>query len=1400
MKTHLSFLLLLLILPCANAQENKSVAILTDYVDPYIGSGGHGHVFVGANVPFGAVQVGPSNFFKGWDWCSGYNYRDSVIIGFPQLHLSGTGIGDLGDILIMPYMGDIKLDKGIETQRYSGYSSQYSHKNEKVRPGYYAVKLDDFGVGVELTASERVGFHKYKFPQGENARIIIDLKEGINDKSTDTYIELTDQYTIKGYRSSSGWAKKQQVFFAVKASIPIKMFNVYEDGKQITGKKGQGEAIKGLITFAQAPQEVLLKVGISPVSAENALANIQAEIPGWNFDEIKNKATEKWEKELSKILIETKNESEKRTFYTSMYHSMIHPSLFNDHNGDYRGSDWKVYKKAPFNNYTIFSLWDTYRAAHPLFTIINPDRVGDFVNSMLAIYDQTGMLPIWHLRGYDTGTMVGINSFQVISEAYLKGCKGFDAEKAFQAMKNSAMSDIRGLNYVRELKPIASDSMRNRPVAMALEYAIGDASIALMAKKMGKTEDYNYFKKRAGSYKLYYDSSTGFIRGKMANGEWNPVFDPLKSKRPFATDYAEGNAWQYLWLAPQDVYGLIDLLGGEEIFIDRLDNFFALNSDPSDPDVLVDLTGEIGQYAHGNEPSHHIAYLYTYAGQQWKTARLIRRIMKDFYTDKPDGIIGNEDCGQMSAWYILSSLGFYPVFTASGEYVIGSPVFDKAAIHLENGKQFTVEAIDNSPENIYIQSVEMNGKNYPYTYITHQDIMNGGILKIRMGNKPNYDYGKNSLYRPQSGGNETIAAKPFRHPGMLQSREDMEYMKQQVLAGKEPWKTAFENLKKETSLDFKPEPFTNVSVGPYGANSLGGREYGLSATAAYNHALMWYITGNKAYAGKAIEILNAWSYRLWDFDGNNAKLNVGLSGPFFLNAAEILKYTDSGWAEKDQEQFKRLVLTVFYPTIKDFFTEANGNWDASIIYTMFCIGVFTDNHEIFNRGVERFYRGPGNSGITKYIYPNGQCQETTRDWDHVQLGIGEFAKAAQIARTQRLDLYSVAGNRLALGFEYTSKFLLGGNIPVFGVLSEQQKNKFRDIYESIFNHYKTEVGIEMPYTKEVIEKHTRPESTVGLLTALRAPLNYTPETQKQTLQPDLKAKYPDKTGALTIPSATPPTGSITIQPGESIQDAIDKNQESGKWIVLAKGVHTLKAPLKMKSGITLSGQGKETILFLSPEQNTATIINASKDMHDITIRDMLIEGAVKTVTNDDPNSDRRTRYYMSAPSREGILFSADHANQMKNIRFENLTVQNCTKNGVAIKGATNVKVINCDFSDNGSSVVPGAGFHHNLLIMHSSDCEIRNSRFDASPHGNGVNLSFCKEALVVDNEAARNALSGIRCTESENIRITGNLTEGNDRDGITLDAQMDGSKNLEIKNNLSQNNGQHELLIEKAPD
>ncbi len=732
--------ILLMILAISSCNEKHELSVqAVDYVDPFIGSGGHGHVFVGASVPFGAVQIGPNNINKGWDWCSGYHYSDSLIIGFSNLHLNGTGIGDLGDVLIMPYTGEVRLEKGIQEFPHGGYLSSFSHDNEIAKPGYYAVKMDN-GVNVELTATERVGFHRYYFPENEDAHIIIDLKEGIRDQAVETSLSQIDEYTLLGYRYSTGWAKEHQAYFAIRSSVPITDLNYFEGSTMLDSAISDHKIVNALINFDSSPASVSLKVGMSPVSSENALANIESEIPGWDFDKVLASAREKWNNELSGISIETDNEADKRIFYTSLFHSYIHPSLFNDVNGEYQGADNKIHKNPGYDTYTIFSTWDTYRSAHPLFTITQTERLNDFVKSMLAIYDEQGYLPIWHLNGYETKTMVGISSIQVIAEAYLKGISGFDAERAFEAIKTTSMLDIEGLNYLRELKPIPYDVGLRRTVAQAMELSISDGSTALMAKAMGKTEEYKYFSKRAKNYQLYYDNSLGFFRGVASDGSWNPLFSPLASDKSVAKDYAEGNAWQYLWLAPQDVSGLMEIMGGQERFISRLDSFFTLESE-DESEVLVDLTGLIGQYAHGNEPSHHIAYLYALSGQQWKSAEKVRYIMKEFYHDDPDGVIGNEDAGQMSAWYVLSSMGFYPVYPASTEYVFGSPLFDKATIHLPAGKNFSVTSINNSPENIYIQSVELNGEKYNKVTITHQDIMDGGELKFVMGNTPNYKYG-----------------------------------------------------------------------------------------------------------------------------------------------------------------------------------------------------------------------------------------------------------------------------------------------------------------------------------------------------------------------------------------------------------------------------------------------------------------------------------------------------------------------------------------------------------------------------------------------------------------------------------------------------------------------------------
>ncbi|SHN17615.1 GH92 family glycosyl hydrolase [Chitinophaga sp. CF418] len=718
-----------------------------EYVDPYIGSGGHGHVFVGASVPFGAVQVGPTNIVKGWDWCSGYHYSDSVVIGFPQTHLSGTGIGDLGDVLIMPYTGKIRTNHGSQENPTSGYGSHYTHAHETARPGYYSVQLEDYNIKVELTASERVGFHKYTFPQGEEGHIIVDLKEGIGwDAPVETFIQKKDDYTLVGYRLSKGWAEDQRLWFAIRSSVPLKDFQVFNGDEKLAGTEGKGKNIKGVISFDKAPAQAMLKVGISPVSSENALANINSEIPSWDFAGTLKTATAKWNKELSRIQLETKDVTNRSIFYTALYHTMIGPALFNDHNRAYRGTDKKVYSNPGFDNYTVFSLWDIYRSCAPLYTLTQPERVNSFVNSMLTIYKQQGKLPIWPLMGSETNCMVGYHAVPVIADAYLKGYRGFDINAAFEAMKASSTRDDLGMKDIKAKGYIPADK-EYESVSKAMEYAIDDWCIAAVAKKLGRTADFEYYSKRAGYYKNYFDSTIKFVRPRMDDGSFKTPYDPFNSIHEKG-DFTEGNGWQYTWLVPQDVEGLISLMGGDDAFTRKLDSLFVAKGDMG-AQASNDISGLIGMYAHGNEPSHHVTYMYAYSGNQWKTAEKVRQVMKDFYTKTPEGLAGNEDVGAMSSWYVFSSLGLYPVNPAKGIYVFGSPLFEKASLKVQGGKTFTVETINNSAENIYIQQVTLNGKPYNNSFIRHSDILKGGVLKITMGNKPS-DFGKLVANRPDS--------------------------------------------------------------------------------------------------------------------------------------------------------------------------------------------------------------------------------------------------------------------------------------------------------------------------------------------------------------------------------------------------------------------------------------------------------------------------------------------------------------------------------------------------------------------------------------------------------------------------------------------------------------------------
>ncbi|TFF38897.1 GH92 family glycosyl hydrolase [Mucilaginibacter psychrotolerans] len=735
-----------------SAQTKKKAVKTTGYtsfVDPFIGSALHGHVFVGANVPFGAVQLGPVNIKAvDWDWCSGYNYSDSTIAGFAHTHLSGTGIGDLGDIQFMPTTGDVKVLSGDLSGYNSGYYSLFSHKEEMARPGFYSVKLKRYNIGVRLTTTTRVGFHEYTFPKSDNAHIVIDLQKGIGwDHPVETYIKQVNDTTVIGYRHSSGWSVDDRIYFAAIFSKRISNFAVYDSLAKAGGTELKGRNVKGVLNFATAAGEkVKIKVGISPVSMENALANINAEACNWDFDKVKNDANTLWNNELSKIAIKA-TPARMRTFYTAFYHTMIAPSVYNDYNGDYLGTDKKVYHKPGFTNVTTMSLWDTYRAENPLMTITQPQRVNDQISSMLAIYQQQGRLPVWPLMGSETDCMVGNSAIPVIADAFLKGYTGFDRDLAYEAVKTTAMGDRRGLKFVKELGYIPADT-QTESVATGMEYAIDDWCIAQMAKKLGKMDDYEYFSKRGRNYANYYNSETHFMRGRLGANEWRSPFSPFVS-RHMKDDFTEGNAWQYTWLVPQDVEGLMQLLGGRDAFIKKLDSLFIAKGDMGN-EASNDITGLIGQYAHGNEPSHHITYMYAYAGQQYKTAEKVRFILDSFYTNKKDGIIGNEDVGQMSAWYVLSAMGFYPLNPANGAYVFGSPVINDAVLKLAGGKSFHISIKNNTGANKYIQSVTLNGKRYPKAYLLHSEIAKGGNLTVTMGSKPSAVFGVAPSARPKS--------------------------------------------------------------------------------------------------------------------------------------------------------------------------------------------------------------------------------------------------------------------------------------------------------------------------------------------------------------------------------------------------------------------------------------------------------------------------------------------------------------------------------------------------------------------------------------------------------------------------------------------------------------------------
>jgi len=755
------FLALFILISIATC--TKSTDSYTRYVDPFIGTGGTGQTFPGASKPFGMVQLSPDTRNDGnQKACAGYHYSDSTILGFSHTHFSGVGAVDYTDILFMPTTGKVQFQPGKASNPSSGYRSRFSHKSEKASPGYYMVQLDDYGIKAELTTSLRAGFHRYTYSPNDTANIIIDLKhkENESEKVLDSYIRLVNGYEIEGYRRTNGWVFDHTFYFVARFSEPISQFLLALDEKPANGlKQIKGKNVKAALRFSgMSGNQLLVKVGISAVDIDGARKNLISEIPDWDFDEIHRQARQAWNKELNRIEIKSSSEKVKRIFYTALYHACLEPHLYMDVDGRYRGVDHQIHQANNYTNYSVFSLWDTFRALHPLFTIIDQKRSVEFINVFLKRYDESGRLPMWPLGNNYSDGMLGFHATSVITDAWSKGIRGFDVNKAYKAMKETMDTDLLGLKYYKKLGYIPFDR-HGESISKTLEYCYNDWCVAQLARDLKMDKDYDYFSARAHFYQNVFDWETKFFRGKDINHNWYAPFNPFIN-----TVYSEGNAFQYTFV-PHDTKGLIDLMDGEESFRKWLDDFFSLSSGGEGANFNEADFDLIGQYSQGNEPDHHMPYLYNFVGQPYKTQKIIRTILEEMYKDIPNGLAGNEDCGQMSAWYILNALGFYSFNPGQPIYTIGSPLIDDAVINLENGKQFTISVQNQAPENIYVQSMRLNGKPYSRTYLEHQDIMNGGEFIFVMGTEPNKQLGSNPKDYPPTDNGRPVVTVPWLKSG-----------------------------------------------------------------------------------------------------------------------------------------------------------------------------------------------------------------------------------------------------------------------------------------------------------------------------------------------------------------------------------------------------------------------------------------------------------------------------------------------------------------------------------------------------------------------------------------------------------------------------------------------------------
>jgi predicted alpha-1,2-mannosidase len=901
----------LVLFGCGSDKEQLPSINAYQKVNLFIGTGGHGHTYPGATMPFGMVQLSPDTRLEGWDGCSGYHYTDSIIYGFSHTHLSGTGVGDYGDVLLMPTQGKVQFDNGYKTGVENGYASWFDKKTEKASPGYYEVNLAEHDIDVRLTATERVGVHEYTFNKTDTSNIILDLDH--RDELIDYYIETENKKEIIGHRISKAWAKEQHLYFVIQFSsemdYPIFGGTWHKDENNDDAFGTRKLAIR---FSTKASEKIMIKVGISAVSIEGARKNLEAEAPHWDFEKYLSDAKTTWTKALSKIEIAGGSEDQQEIFYTALYHSMIAPNVFSDVDGKYRGTDLKVHQSDDGPVYTVFSLWDTFRAEHPLFTIIEQEKTNEFIRTFLKQYKDGGQLPVWELAGNYTGCMIGYHSIPVIADAYVKGIKDFDMDLALEAMLHSANEDKLGLASYKTKGYIPAGD-ESESVSKTLEYSYDDWCIAQMSLGMKKGEVYNEFIKRGQYYKNIFNPKSGFMQSKM-NGGWRSGFDPAEVN----FNFTEANSWQYSMFVPQDIKGLVGLHGGTANFEKKLDELFSTKMELSGRHQS-DITGLIGQYAHGNEPSHHMAYLYNYVGKSYKTQERVHQILTEQYTNQPDGLSGNEDCGQMSAWYVLSAMGFYQVTPGLDYYAIGTPLFDEVAINLENGKQFKIVANNVSDKNKYIQSATINGKELNKAVLYHNQIMEGGELVFEMGPEPNKKWGVEDIPIPQIEEKYQITPVPYFTTSSQTFEDKMEIGLSTVIADAEIfYKVSDEFIKYE-------KPFEIIATSNIEAYAVINDKKSFVVKADYK----------KIIGGRSIEILSEYDNQynaggdkaLIDHLKGSANFRTGFWQGYYGKDVEVI--VDLG----KQTKFSKISVGalqdikswIFYPTEIEFWVAGSKN-------------------------------------------------------------------------------------------------------------------------------------------------------------------------------------------------------------------------------------------------------------------------------------------------------------------------------------------------------------------------------------------------------------------------------------------------------------------------------------------